>query len=142
MHFYKRGSIVNKAWIYCQNSSPAGRNASYTYPLPGADRRSMDWETEKLLCPVRPLREYISRTKQIRRSQQALFVCYKKGQHHKQATRALLARWVKDTIELAENKRPDKPSTGKAHIHQLRGISHTLAFESGASLEHVLLEKC
>jgi len=110
------------------------------YVSPHWLRSSAQWTgKQKLLCPVRALREYISRTKQIRRSQQAFFVCYKKGQHHKQATKASLARWVKDAIEFAENKRSDKPSTSKisAHIRQLRGISHTLAFEAGASLEHV-----
>lgn len=95
---------------------------------------------EMALCPVRALFEYEKRTRTIRQGQKAMFVCFKKGENHKPASIATLARWIKQTVSFAYSKKHLDSETGAqiAKMHDLRGMGNTLAFTSGASIAHVL----
>jgi integrase len=86
---------------------------------------------ERSLCVCRALECYLEATKDIRQSTQ-LFVLYGSNKKGQKASKATLARWVKDAIQAAYNALDQDPPQGvKAHSTRhasaswadLRGVS-------------------
>ena len=61
-----------------------------------ADRQ---FKEDRTLCPVRALRYYLDRTKDLRGSRSLLFISFKKG-HTSDSRPATLSSWLKQTILL------------------------------------------
>ena len=57
------------------------------------------FKEDRTLCPVRTLRYYLDRTKDLRGSRSLLFISFKKG-HTSDITPATLSSWLKQTILL------------------------------------------
>ena len=76
------------------------------------------FKEDRTLCPVRALRYYLDRTKDLRVSRSLLFISFKKG-HTSDIRPATLSSWLKQTILLCY-KQADQPAldlvqTKKAH---------------------------
>ena len=54
---------------------------------------------EHLLCPIRTLLWYQSRTKVIRGNQEHMFVCYAPGHLRSAASPTMVARWICDAVK-------------------------------------------
>ena len=69
------------------------------------------FKEDRTLCPVRALRYYLDRTKDLRGSRSLLFISFKKG-HTSDIRPATLSSWLKQTILLCYiNKQINKPWT-------------------------------
>ena len=86
------------------------------------------------ICPVRTLREYISRTEVLRLHdgtyQHKLFVSFVKP--HNPVTTATIARWIKTVMHAAGI------DTTVFKAHSVRGAATTKAYTSGAPLAQIL----
>ena len=78
----------------------------------------------RILCPVRALAHYKRRTAKLRQGQKAMFVCHKKGKNSTTASKATLARWVKETISHAYSDKYSSTPARKitAKMHDLRAV--------------------
>ena len=68
------------------------------------------FKEDRTLCPVRILRYYLNRTKDLRGSQSLLFISFKKG-HTSDIRPATLSSWLKQTFYFVINKQTNKPWT-------------------------------
>ena len=82
-------------------------------------------EEDKMWCPVRTLKFYIHRTKDIRKNCKQLFI--KTIEPHDGVQASTLAGWIVSTIKAAY---PDNLAPGlasKPHAHDVRGVSASWA---------------
>ena len=95
-------------------------------------------EEEALLCPVRALKAYLERTKPlIDNNVSRLFVSPRFPKNH--ASKNALTSMTKAVIrEAHESLRPDLLPILKVKIHELRGVSTSLAFKKNLSLQKVM----
>ena len=94
-------------------------------------------EEERLnrLCPVRALRCYVQRTRQVRKTSQ-LFVTHGPGPGGKTASRPTLSRGLVEAIQLAYTSRGVEPPEG-IKAHSTRGVSASWAVTRGVSIQEV-----
>ena len=87
------------------------------------------FKEDRTLCPVRALRYYLDRTKDLRGSQSLLFISFKKG-HTSDIRPATLSSWLKQT---------NKPS-GLAPVktHDVRAFIASKAFYGGVSVDQIM----
>ena len=70
------------------------------------------FKADRTLCPVRALRYYLDRTKDVRGSRSLLFISFKKG-HTSDIRPATLSSWLKQTILLCY-KQADQQTKSKS----------------------------
>ena len=97
------------------------------------------YNRNKLFCPVRVLRYYLSRTVHRRNSHTtALFVSLQPN-HRGDITKQSIANWVRHTIKLCyalvgENSQ----NLGRASVHEIRAISSSIKFERNLSIASII----
>ena len=90
---------------------------------------------DKSLCPVRTLRYYLDRTKDLRKGKDLVFVSFRKG-FQKDIVPATISSWIKQTVllcyQLSDQTAQD--------FHQVRAhdVRAFAAFQGGISLEQIL----
>ena len=93
---------------------------------------------DKSLCPVRALRYYLDRTKDLRTGKDLLFVSFKKG-FHNDIVPATISSWIKQTVllcyQLSDQKAQD---LHQVRAHDVRAFAASQAFQGGVSLEQIL----
>ena len=93
---------------------------------------------DKSLCPVRALRYYLDRTKDLRTGKDLLFVSFKKG-FHNDIVPATIFSWIKQTVllcyQLSDQKAQD---LHQVRAHDVRAFAASQAFQGGVSLEQIL----
>ena len=96
------------------------------------------FKEDRTLCPVRALRYYLNRTKDLRGSRSLLFIFFKKG-HPSDIRHNTLSSWLKQTI-LFCYKQADQQALdlvqGKAH--DIRASAASKAFYGGVSLDQIM----
>ena len=99
------------------------------------DRQFKEYRT---LCPVRALRYYLDRTKEIRGSRSLLFISFKKG-HTSDIRSATLSSWLKQTILLCY-KQADQQALDLVQVraHDMRAFAASKAFYGGASVDQIM----
>ena len=87
---------------------------------------------DKKLCPMACIDQYIALTESWRVNGQpsAFFLCHKKP--HKPASKSTLARWIKDSLLLAD------VDTNVFKAHSLRGASSSKALLKGLTVKEVV----
>ena len=91
------------------------------------------FKEERTLCPVRALRYYLDRTKDLRGSRSLLFISFKKG-HTSDIRPATLSSWSKQTTLLCY-KQADQQALDLVQVkaHDIRAFAAFKAFYSGVS---------
>ena len=84
------------------------------------------------LCPVRALRYYLDKTKDIRKDPQ-LFVSYQAGKQGNKVTKATIARWIKNTILFAYRHLGRQIPVSSVKAHSTRAVAASLADVKGVS---------
>ena len=86
------------------------------------------FKEDRTLCPVRALRYYLDRTKDLRGSQSLLFISFKKG-HTSDIRPATLSSWLKQTILLCY-KQADQQALDLVQVeaHDIRAFAASKAF--------------
>ena len=93
---------------------------------------------DRSLCPVRALKFYLDRTKDLRKNKNLLFVAIKEG-FARDISRATISSWLKQTILLAyENSNPESQQLYQVKAHDVRSMAASLAFKGGISLNEIL----
>ena len=91
----------------------------------------------RTLCPVRALRYYFDRTKDLRGSRSLLFISFKK--HTSDIRPATLSSWLKQTILLCY-KQADQQVLDlvQVKVHDIRAFVTSKAFYSGVSVDQIM----
>ena len=90
------------------------------------------------LCPVRALRYYLDRTKDLRGSRFLLFISFKKG-HSPEISPATPSFWLKQTILLCY-KQVDQQALDLVQVkaHDIRAFAASKSFYGGVSLDQIM----
>ncbi len=88
-----------------------------------------------LLCPVRALRIYVTRTRSVRSSEQ-LFVCHGGQQKGKAVSKQRLAHWIVEAVALAYQSQGEPCPLG-VRAHSTRSVASSHALANGASLADI-----
>ena len=90
------------------------------------------------LCPVRSLRYYIDRTKDLRVGKHLLFISFKNG-FSGDIQRSTISSWIKQTVMLAyQGSDLETQNLSKVKAHGVRSMAASLAFKGGVSLDQIL----
>ncbi len=88
-----------------------------------------------LLCPVRALRIYVGRTRNVRSSEQ-LFVCHGGQQKGKAVSKQRLAHWIVEAVALGYQSQGEPCPLG-VRAHSTRSVASSHALAHGASLADI-----
>ena len=93
---------------------------------------------DRTLYPVRALRYYLDRTKDLRGSRSLLFISFKKG-HTSDIRPATLSSWLKQTILLCY-KQADQQALDLVQVkaHDIRAFAASKAFYGGVSVDQIM----
>ena len=93
---------------------------------------------DRTLCPVRALRYYLDRTKDLRGSRSLLFISFKKGPTS-DIRPATLSSWLKQTILLCY-KQADQQALDLVQVkaHDIRAFAASKAFYGGVSVDQIM----
>ena len=96
------------------------------------------FKEDRTLCPVRALRYYLDRTKDLRGSRSLLFISFKKG-HTSDIRPATLSSWLKQTILLCY-KQADQQALDLFQVktHDIRAFAASKAFYGGVSVDQIM----
>ena len=93
------------------------------------------------LCPVRALKYYLDRTKDLRKDKHLVFVSFKEG-FSKDISRPTISSWIKQAILLAlESCGNNEFQVSQVKAHDVRGMAASLAFKGGIPLDDIM-ESC
>ena len=95
-------------------------------------------DEERVLCPVRAVKSYLRRTKDIRGDRKRLFIAYKKGHRH-DIVKSTVSGWVKKTVvccyQLSSSQVRDFHGV---KAHQVRSLAASWALHKNCPLEKIL----
>ena len=96
------------------------------------------FKEDRTLCPVRALRYYLDRTKDLRGSRSLLFISFKKG-HTSDIRPATLSSWLKQSILLCY-KQADQQALDLVQVkaHDIRAFAASKAFYGGVSVDQIM----
>ena len=96
------------------------------------------FKEDRALCPVRALRYYLDRTKDLRGSRSLLFISFKKG-HTSDIRAATLSSWLKQTILLCY-KQADQQALDLVQVkaHDIKAFAASKAFYGGVSVDQIM----
>ena len=93
---------------------------------------------DRSLCPVRALRYYLDKTKDLRQGKDLVLVSFKKG-FQKDIVPATISSWIKQTVllcyQLSDHKAQD---LHQVRAHDVRAFAASQAFQGGVSLDQIL----
>ena len=93
---------------------------------------------DRTLCPVRALRYYLVKTKDLRSNKQLVFVSFKKN-FGKDIVPATVSSWIKQTILLCyQLSNEDAQRLHQVRAHDVRAFAASKAFQGGVSLDQIL----
>ena len=96
------------------------------------------FKEDRTLCPVRALRYYLDRTKDLRGSRSLLFISFKKG-HTSDIRPATLSSWLKQIILLCY-KQADQQALDLVQVkaHDILAFAASKAFYGGVSVDQIM----
>ena len=93
---------------------------------------------DKSLCPVRALRYYLDRTKDLRTGKDLVFVSFRKS-FQKDIVPATVSSWIKQTVLLCYQLSDEEAQTiHQVRAHDVRAFAASKAFQGGVSLDQIL----
>ena len=102
---------------------------------PSLDKSLKD---DKSLCPVRALRYYLDRTKDLRTGKELVFVSFRKS-FQKDIVPATVSSWIKQTVLLCYQLSDEEVQTlHQVQAHDVRAFAASKAFQGGVSLDQIL----
>ena len=95
-------------------------------------------EEERGLCPVRAIKVYLDRTKELREDRQLLFISYKAG-HKGDIHKNTISSWIRKLLHWVYSSAPeDVIQMSSARTHEVRALASSMAFRGSMELEEVL----
>ena len=97
-----------------------------------------DLKEDQSLCPVRALRYYLDRTKDLHKGKELVFVSFQKS-FQKDIVPATILPWIKQTVLLCyQLSDEDMQSLLQVKAHDVRAFAASKAFQEGVSLDQIL----
>ena len=110
--------------------------APTAFTIPSLARTCGQDDPDRLLCPVRALRFYLSRVKSLRGRRKRLFIPVKGGGD---VSAASISRWIASTVRQAYSSLSERDiPLFKVKAHELRALSSSWAYVNHAPLEDIL----
>ena len=96
------------------------------------------FKEDRTLCPVRALRYYLDRIKDLRGSRSLLFISFKKG-HTSDIRPATLSSWLKQTILLCY-KQADQQALDLVQVkaHDIRAFASSKVYYGGVLVDQIM----
>ena len=95
-------------------------------------------KNDRTLYPVRALRYYLDKTKDLPTGKQLVFVSFKKNVN-KDIVSATIYSWIKQTILLCyQLSNEDAQKLHQVRAHDVRAFAASKAFQGGVSLDQIL----
>ena len=132
--FYPSPSFISKNQLAKEGSASV---APVVIPAlaPSLDRSLRE---DKSLCPVRALRYYLDRTKDIRVGKELVFVSFRLG-FQKDIIPATISSWIKQTVLLCYQLSDEEAQNlHQVRAHDVRAFAASKAFQGGVSLDQIL----
>ena len=96
------------------------------------------FKEDRTLCPVRALKYYLDRTKDLRGCRFLLFISFKKG-HTSDIRPATLSSWLKQTILLCYKQAHQQAlDLVQVKAHDIRAFVASKAFYGGVSVDQIM----
>ena len=96
-------------------------------------------QEDRSLCPVRAVRFYLDKTKELRVGRKKLFVAYKKGYGEKDIHPSTISSWLKETIiKTYETMSGEEQRLTGVKAHQVRGMAASWALYCNTSMESIM----
>ena len=93
---------------------------------------------DRSLCPVRALRYYLDKTKDLRDQKELVFVSFKKN-FNKDISPSTISSWINQTVLLCYQLSDQESLTlHQVKAHDVRAFAASKAFQGGVSLEQIL----
>ena len=93
---------------------------------------------DRSLCPVRALRYYLDRTKDIWAGKELVFVSFRQS-FQKDIVPATISSWIKQTVILCYQLSDEEAQTlHQVRAHDVRAFAASRAFQGGVSLDQIL----
>ena len=93
---------------------------------------------DKSFCPVRALRYYLDRTKDLHKGKDLVFVSFRKS-FQKDIVPATISSWIKQTVILCYQLSDEEAdSLHQVRAHDVRAFAASKAFQGGVSLDQIL----
>ena len=116
-------------------------NRSYQFTALPFGHLDTSLTQDRSLCPVRALKYYLDRTKDLRKNKNLLFVAIKEG-FTRDISRATISSWLKQTILLAYEKSDSEcQQLCQVKAHDVHSMAASLVFKGEVSLSEIL-EAC
>ena len=92
---------------------------------------------DKSLCPVRALRYYLDRTKDLRKGKDLVFISFRKS-FQKDIVPATIS-WIRQTVVLCYQLSDEEAQNlHQVRAHDVRAFAASKAFQGGVSLDQIL----
>ena len=93
---------------------------------------------DRSLCPVRALRYYLDKTKDLRSGKELVFVSFRKS-FQKDIVPATVSSWIKQTIVLCYQMSDQQAQQlHQVRAHDVRAFAASKAFQGGVPLDQIL----
>ena len=93
---------------------------------------------DRSLCPVRALRYYLDKTKDLRDKKDLVFVSFKKN-FNKDISPSTISSWIRQTVLLCyQLSDQESLALHQVKAHDVRAFAASKAFQGGVSLEQIL----
>ena len=93
---------------------------------------------DRTLCPVRSLRYYLDKTKDLRSDKELVFVSFRKS-FKKDIVPATVSSWIKQTIGLCYQLSDEQSQNlHQVRAHDVRAFAASKAFQGGVPLDQIL----
>ena len=90
------------------------------------------------LCPVRALKVYLDRTRDLREDKKLVFISYKSG-HKGDIHKNTVSSWMRKLLHFVYKSAPDDVvKLSSARTHEVRALASSMAFRGSIELEEVL----
>ena len=110
---------------------------SEPFSVPGLTPVLCDDDTDVALCPVRCVKAYLAKTRDIRHGKRRLFVSLN-PKYEKDIQKGTISRWLRALIQTAYKESSAEPPSCPIRAHETRAISSSLAIATGAPLASVM----
>lgn len=97
-----------------------------------------DLQRDKKLCPVRTLKTYLARTKNMREGKRLLFISHR-PEHKSDIHRNTLSGWIRKLLSYVyQHASEDTITLAGTSAHAIRGLAATLAYKGGTDVEELI----